>query len=256
MEALLTGGIQLGSTGVNIADARGLDMPLIYVNEAFQETAGYLSSEVLGRNCHFLRGPDTEVADTQALGEAPVAGEDHVSVLRNYRKDATSWWNELRVSAVRDDTGTVTHYFGFHNDVTGGGEAERMVAYLAAHDPLTGLPNRARLLAASTTSCSGRARGGAQVAVLFIDLDAVQGRQRLARAQGRRPRARGRGNPTTRQPSRGRPARAPQRRRVPRRHHQHRSRHRVGHRPAGRRQHPRQLPQPYSDGTCSPLRRG
>ena len=118
MEALLAGGIQLGSTGVNIADARGVDMPLIYVNEAFQETTGYLSSEVLGRNCHFLQGPDTEVADTQALGEAPVAGEDHVSVLRNYRKDATSWWNELRVSAVRDDTGTVTHYFGFHNDVT------------------------------------------------------------------------------------------------------------------------------------------
>ncbi len=60
------------------------------------------------------------MADTQALGEAPVAGEDHLSVLRNYRKDATSWWNELRVSAVRDDTGTATHYFGFHNDVTAG----------------------------------------------------------------------------------------------------------------------------------------
>lgn len=35
-----------------------------------------------------------------------------------------------------------------------------MVAYLAAHDPLTELPNRARLLAASTTSCSGRAAAG------------------------------------------------------------------------------------------------
>jgi PAS domain-containing protein len=58
VEALLAGGIQLGSTGVNIADARGVDMPLIYVNEAFQETTGYLSSEVLGRNCHFLQGPD------------------------------------------------------------------------------------------------------------------------------------------------------------------------------------------------------
>ena len=45
-----------------------------------------------------------------------------------------------------------------------------MVAYLAAHDPLTGLPNRARLLA-GLDELLRAGRGGAQVAVLFIDLD-------------------------------------------------------------------------------------
>ncbi len=46
-----------------------------------------------------------------------------------------------------------------------------MVAYLAAHDPLTGLPNRARLLAGLDDELLRAGRGGAQVAVLFIDLD-------------------------------------------------------------------------------------
>jgi len=171
VEALLTRGIQLSFVGVSIADARVADMPLIYVNEAFQEMTGYLSSEVLGRNCRFLQGPDTEVADTHALREALAAGEDHVSVLRNYRKDGTSWWNELRVSTVRDDAGEVTHFFGFQNDVTARVEAERMVAYLAAHDPLTGMPNRARLLAGLDQELLRAGRSGEQVAVLFIDLD-------------------------------------------------------------------------------------
>lgn len=171
VEALLTRAIELTSSGVSIADARQADMPLIYVNEAFLEMTGYLSSEVLARNCRFLQGPDTDVGHVQALRAALAAGEDHVSVVRNYRKDGTAFWNELRISAVRDNAGEVTHFFGFQNDVTARVEAECRGAYLADHDPLTGLPNRARVLAGLDGELLRAARSGAQVAVLFLDLD-------------------------------------------------------------------------------------
>ncbi len=171
VEALLTRGIQLSGTGISIADARKPDMPLVYVNDAFERMTGYLSSEVLGRNCRFLQGPQELRDDLWQLRDAVAGGENHVCVLRNYRKDGTHWSNELRVSAVHDDTGALTHYFGFQNDVTTRVEAELSVAHLAAHDQLTGLPNRARVLAGLQEQLLAADHSGSAVAVLFIDLD-------------------------------------------------------------------------------------
>jgi diguanylate cyclase (GGDEF)-like protein len=107
----------------------------------------------------------------RALREALAVGAEHVTVLRNYRKDGSGWWNELRVSGVRDEGGNLSHYFGFQNDVTARVEAELQATYLATHDPLTGLPNRARLLAGLEQALCTAAGGTEQVAVLFIDVD-------------------------------------------------------------------------------------
>jgi len=41
--------------GVTIADATAEDLPLVYVNPAFEKMTGYSSDEVLGRNCRFLQ---------------------------------------------------------------------------------------------------------------------------------------------------------------------------------------------------------
>ena len=46
------------SCGITIADARQPDMPLIYINEAFEAITGYPTAEVLGKNCRFLQGED------------------------------------------------------------------------------------------------------------------------------------------------------------------------------------------------------
>ena len=46
--------------GLVIADATVPDMPLVYVNPAFEQLTGYAAAEVLGRNCRFLQGEDTD----------------------------------------------------------------------------------------------------------------------------------------------------------------------------------------------------
>lgn len=101
-----------------ISDPRLPDNPLVFVNPAFERTTGYDRADVLGRNCRFLQGPDTDPADVQQIREA-LDGQQHRSVtLLNYRKDGTAFWNEVSLSPVYDADGTLTHFVGIQADVT------------------------------------------------------------------------------------------------------------------------------------------
>jgi len=104
--------------GITVADATQPDEPLVYVNEAFERLTGYPTEQVLGRNCRFLQGPDT---DPEAVGElrAGIDAAEPVSVeLRNYRRNGEPFWNRVDIAPIRDESGAVTHYIGFQTDVT------------------------------------------------------------------------------------------------------------------------------------------
>jgi len=80
--------------GVTISDPDREDNPLVYVNEAYQEITGYEFDEVVGRNCRFLQGPESD-EDTIAEMAAAIDEKRPVTVeLKNYRKDGTEFWNE------------------------------------------------------------------------------------------------------------------------------------------------------------------
>ncbi|EMA68840.1 PAS-PAC-PAC sensing histidine kinase [Halorubrum aidingense JCM 13560] len=111
------------TAGIAIADADN-DQPLTYVNDAFVEISGYNREEVLGRNCRFLQGEETDPESVQRLHDAIDAGETVSVELRNYRKDGTEFWNHLEIAPVYDHTGELTHYIGFQSDVTARRQAE------------------------------------------------------------------------------------------------------------------------------------
>ncbi|MFB6199058.1 MAG: PAS domain S-box protein, partial [Halobacteriaceae archaeon] len=111
--------IQTAVQGVTIADAQQEDNPLIYANNAFEEITGYSTAEILGRNCRFLQGEETEEATVTRMRNA-IAEETPVSVeVLNYRKDGTPFWNQVDIVPVSDDEGDVTHFLGLQRDVTG-----------------------------------------------------------------------------------------------------------------------------------------
>ena len=110
--------IASSSCGVVIADMLQPDRPLIYCNRSFIEMTGYDRSEVLGKNCRFLQGPDTHGPDVERLRSAVRAGEDCTLTLLNYRKNGTPFWNHLTISPVRNDDGILTHYIGVQTDIT------------------------------------------------------------------------------------------------------------------------------------------
>lgn len=110
--------------GITIADPSLEDNPLIYVNDAFERLTGYPAEAVLGRNCRFLQGDGSDPEAVARMREA-IDDERPVTVeVRNYRADGTEFWNEVTIAPVEDESGAVTHYVGFQNDVTARKEAE------------------------------------------------------------------------------------------------------------------------------------
>ncbi len=171
LPALLTRAISTASNGIVIADAQAADMPLVYVNAAFEQMTGYTQHEVLGKNCRLLQGPATDHAMARIVARRLLAGSAVQATLLNYRRDGTTFWNEITISPVHDATGALTHFIGNQVDASDRIDRHERATYLAHHDPLTGLSSRARVLEALEAELSRSARSGAGVAVVFIDLD-------------------------------------------------------------------------------------
>jgi two-component system cell cycle sensor histidine kinase/response regulator CckA len=106
------------SQGIVIVDAQVTGEPIIFASESFLALTGYGLDEVLGRNCRFLQGPESDRTVVRELSEAIHAGKDCNVEIRNYRKDGSVFWNSLAISPVRDERGTVTHFVGVQTDVT------------------------------------------------------------------------------------------------------------------------------------------
>ena len=110
--------------GVVISDCTQPDMPIIYVNNAFTVMTGYAYDEVVGKNCRFLQGADTDSAAAQDIRKAIQAQQPCTVEILNYRKDGTPFWNNLSITPVRDDDGRTTHFIGIQTDITRRREAE------------------------------------------------------------------------------------------------------------------------------------
>jgi PAS domain S-box-containing protein len=135
--------------GITISDPDRPDNPLIYANESFEQITGYSAADVLGKNCRFLQGEDTDAEAVTALREGIDAGEPVTVELRNYRKDGKPFWNEVTVAPLRDEAGEVANYVGFQVDVTRRKEAQ--LALAAERERLDRLVNRINGLVADVT---------------------------------------------------------------------------------------------------------
>jgi PAS domain S-box-containing protein len=139
---MLVHAVNGAAQSITIADWAAPDRPLVYVNAAFVALTGYPGEEILGQNCRFLQGADTDPDQVRAVRELLAEGREVRTVLRNYRKDGTAFWNEMHLSGVRDGAGRLTHYIGYQVDVSERVEREQQLYQLAQFDSDTGLPNR------------------------------------------------------------------------------------------------------------------
>jgi diguanylate cyclase (GGDEF)-like protein/PAS domain S-box-containing protein len=159
------------SNGITITDPHQPDNPIVYANPAFERITGYSAEEAIGRNCRFLQGADRDQPPLEEVRTAIREEREGRVVVRNYRKDGTLFWQELRISPVRDEQGRLTHFVGVHDDVTERKLADDRLAHQALHDSLTGLPNRTLFLDRLRHALARIERHGGQLAVLFMDLD-------------------------------------------------------------------------------------
>jgi diguanylate cyclase (GGDEF)-like protein/PAS domain S-box-containing protein len=172
--ALLVACVSATETAVSVMDATSPDLPLLYVNPAFERMTGYSAAEAVGRDVGFLHGPATDPDTVRAIADGAEAGRHTRARLVHYRADGTPFWVEVRISPVRDDDGVVTRFVAVHHDVSVEVSAEREAAYAAARDALTGLLNRSAFVAHLERELSRAQRQGGAVGVLFLDVDSFK----------------------------------------------------------------------------------
>lgn len=163
--------IESSVNAIVITDLSRPELPIDYVNPAFERITGYKSAEVVGRSGAFLLGEDADQPAMQDLLLALREKREGHAILRNYRKDGSLFWNDFHMAPVRDDKGWVTHYVGVMNDVTAAKTYEDQLAHQANFDTLTGLANRNLLSDRLAQAIAGAHRNAGAVATVFIDLD-------------------------------------------------------------------------------------
>ncbi len=106
-----------------ITDPRQHDNPIVFANDAFLRLTGYSRADVMGRNCRFLQGSDTNRDDVAKIRQSVVDQIDINIDILNYKKDGSAFYNALHISPVHSESGELLFFFSSQLDVS-----ERYVA--------------------------------------------------------------------------------------------------------------------------------
>ncbi|MFD2628522.1 PAS domain-containing protein [Oceanobacillus kapialis] len=119
----------LNYTGVGliITDPTMKDNPIVFANQGFYNLTGYQESEIIGENCRFLQGEETDEASLQEIRDAIIAEQPVKVQLYNYKKDGTGFWNELSIDPMWVEEDQRTYFVGVQKDVTKDKENERQL---------------------------------------------------------------------------------------------------------------------------------
>lgn len=101
-----------------LTDPNQDDNPIAFANKAFLDLTGYEEDEVLGRNCRFLQGAQTDRNIVAELRNAVAARQSLAVELLNYRRDGSPFWNAVFIGPVYDTSGKLLYFFASQLDVT------------------------------------------------------------------------------------------------------------------------------------------
>jgi PAS domain S-box-containing protein len=119
--------IEEAPVGITIAERARPGTSIIYANDRFETLTGYGESEITGRSWSFLAGPETDGSRLAELTTAVENGETTTDDLVWYRQDGTPFWCRTGLAPVAFGDDEVTHYIGFHQDITEAKEYEQWI---------------------------------------------------------------------------------------------------------------------------------
>nr|AML79333.1 putative LOV domain-containing protein [Mapania palustris] len=99
-----------------ITDPRLPDNPIIFASDSFLELTEYTREEILGRNCRFLQGPETDQGTVAKIRDA-IREQRQITVqLINYTKSGKKFWNLFHLQPMRDQKGELQYFIGVQLD--------------------------------------------------------------------------------------------------------------------------------------------
>jgi diguanylate cyclase (GGDEF)-like protein/PAS domain S-box-containing protein len=148
-----------------------IDGTILSWNTGATRLYGYTAEEIFGKDASILVPPDRpdelpEILRRLSRGERI----EHFETVR-MRKDGSRAHVSLTISPIRDPSGEVIACSAIGRDITERKRAEEEIAFLAYHDRLTGLPNRAMFEEIAAMAMARARRHDLAIAVLYLDLD-------------------------------------------------------------------------------------
>lgn len=168
-EERLASTLALAAIGIAHVDEAGR---FLYANPRLCQMLGYTEMEMLGLSVKQISHPD-DVNITDDMRQKLRRGDvDAFKMEKRYiRKDGAPIWVALTIAVRRNAAGHPLYDVSIVEDISARKLAEERVQYLATHDELTGLPNRAMFVQLLSLAIESGKRRGLKIAVLFIDLD-------------------------------------------------------------------------------------
>lgn len=157
--------------GVIIADA---DRRVIRVNAAHNEITGFDEQTLQGRRFDETRSLPGGEPLPASVWEAIAVSGNWLGEVQSRRRDGGSYPEWISISAIRDGQGQLQNYVAVFTDISAAKASQERLKHLAAHDPLTGLVNRAEFERLCERAIAAAARDRNALAVLFVDLDAFK----------------------------------------------------------------------------------
>ncbi|WP_248324304.1 MULTISPECIES: histidine kinase famiy protein [unclassified Caballeronia] len=101
-----------------VSDPNQPDNPVVFANRAFLDLTEYTEEQVLGRNCRFLQGAETDARAVEEIRNA-LREQRAVAVdVLNYKASGKPFWNALFIGPVFNKDGKLLYYFSSQMDIT------------------------------------------------------------------------------------------------------------------------------------------
>ncbi|MCG5516787.1 EAL domain-containing protein [Ectothiorhodospira sp. 9100] len=155
----------------SVAMLTDTDGVIQYVNQRFCDITGFSKDEVMGRRPGMLRYGGKNTAKYPKLWETIRNGDTWEGEFNNRTRSGEPYWEQARISPIRNGRGEVTHYIKLAEDISDKRALNERLEYLAFHDPLTGLPNRGVMLDRIGQAIAQARHDEHTLAVMLIDLD-------------------------------------------------------------------------------------
>lgn len=95
-----------------------------YVNAKFNQTTGYATEEVLGKNPRILKSDSTPPELYKDMWATIASGRSWRGELKNHKKNGEAYWEQITISPIFDDHGKITHFVANNEDITYRKQAE------------------------------------------------------------------------------------------------------------------------------------